>query len=79
MCNFVENNVYNIINEMRTNIVITDDLMEKAMALSQGKTKKAVVEEALKLLIKIKEQVNIRSLKGKLTWEGDLDKMRSDI
>lgn len=63
---------------MRTNIVIDDNLMNKAISLSNEKTKKAVVEEALRLLIKLREQVKIRNLRGKLFWEGDLDKMRLD-
>jgi len=63
---------------MRTNIAIDDKLMSEAAKLSQLKTKKAVVEEGLKLLIRIKKQEQIRKLKGKLKWEGDLDKMRLD-
>ena len=63
---------------MRTNIVIDDDLMSKAISLSGNKTKKAVVEEALKLLVRLKEQVKIRELRGKLYWDGDLDQMRTD-
>jgi Arc/MetJ family transcription regulator len=43
---------------MRTNIVIDDDLMNEAMALSKIKTKKAVVETSLKLLVQIKKQEN---------------------
>jgi Arc/MetJ family transcription regulator len=64
---------------MRTNIVIDDKLMSEAAKLSQLKTKKAVVEEGLKLLIRIKKQEHIRKLKGKLKWEGDLEKMRLDL
>jgi Arc/MetJ family transcription regulator len=64
---------------MRTNIAIDDKLMSEAAKLSQLKTKKAVVEEGLKLLIRIKKQEHIRKLKGKLKWEGDLDKMRLDL
>ncbi len=64
---------------MRTNIVINDELMNRAMQLSSIKTKKALVEEALKLYIQIKEQLKIRELRGKLYWEGDLDLMRSDV
>jgi Arc/MetJ family transcription regulator len=64
---------------MRTNIVIDDKLMSEASQLSQLKTKKAVVEEGLKLLIRIKKQEQIRKLKGKLKWEGDLEKMRLDL
>lgn len=63
---------------MRTNIVIDEDLMNEAMALTQIKTKKAVVETSLKLLIQLKKQEQLKSLRGKLQWEGDLEKMRLD-
>ena len=63
---------------MRTNIVIDDKLMAEAIELSQLKTKKAVVETGLRLLIQIKKQERIKSLRGKLNWVGDLEKMRLD-
>jgi Arc/MetJ family transcription regulator len=63
---------------MRTNIVIDDDLMQQALSLTEDKTKKAVVEEALSLFIRFKKQAKIRQLRGKLSWEGDLNEMRSD-
>jgi Arc/MetJ family transcription regulator len=63
---------------MRTNIVIDDELMQEAMALTQLKTKKAVVETGLRLLIQIKKQEQLRRLRGKLKWDGDLDAMRRD-
>jgi Arc/MetJ family transcription regulator len=63
---------------MRTNIVIDDNLMAEAIKLSQLKTKKAVVETGLRLLIQIKKQEHIKSLRGKLNWDGDLEKMRLD-
>ncbi len=63
---------------MRTNIVIDDELMNEAMILSQIKTKKAVVETGLKLLVQIKKQEKIKSLRGKLKWDGDLNAMRLD-
>jgi Arc/MetJ family transcription regulator len=63
---------------MRTNIVIDDDLMNEAMTLSQLKTKKAVVETGLKLLVQIKKQEKVKGLRGKLKWDGDLNKMRLD-
>ena len=56
---------------MRTNIVIDDKLLSEAARLSQLKTKKAVVEEGLKLLIRIKKQGQIRKLKGKLKWDSE--------
>ena len=61
---------------MRTNIVIDDAIMNEAMMLSKIKTKKAVVEAGLKLLVQIKKQEQIKSLRGKLKWDGDLEKMR---
>lgn len=57
---------------MRTNIVIDDAIMKEAMMLSKIKTKKVVVEVGLKLLVQIKEQEQIKSLRGKLKWDGDL-------
>ena len=63
---------------MRTNIVIDDELMNEAMNLSKLKTKKAVVETGLKLLVQIKKQELIKDLRGKLKWNSDLDKMRLD-
>ncbi len=61
---------------MRTNIVVDDNLMSEALKLSNIKTKKSVVETALKLLVQVKKQEEIRNLRGKLNWEGDLAEMR---
>ncbi|MBI5854096.1 MAG: type II toxin-antitoxin system VapB family antitoxin [Nitrospirae bacterium] len=61
---------------MRTNIVIDDSLMRRAMRASGLATKRAVVEEGLRLLIKVKGQEGIRSLRGKVEWVGDLGQMR---
>jgi Arc/MetJ family transcription regulator len=61
---------------MRTNIVIDNSLMQRAMKATGLSTKKAVVEEGLRLLIKVKGQEGIRRLRGKIEWEGDLGAMR---
>lgn len=63
---------------MRTNIVIDDDLMAEAMKFSGYNTKREAVEEGLKALIKFKKQEKIKSFRGRLKWEGDLDEMRTD-
>ena len=63
---------------MRTNIVIDDSLIRRAARLSNLKTKKAVVEAGLQLLVQIKEQEQIRKLRGKLKWTGNLEKTRAD-
>lgn len=63
---------------MRTNIVIDDNLMADALKVTGLKTKREAVELGLKALIKLKKQENIRSFRGKLKWEGDLNEMRTD-
>lgn len=62
---------------MRTNIVLDDKLVERAQKLTGIKTKREVVHEALRTLILLKEQAEVRNLRGKLRWEGDLDEQRS--
>ena len=63
---------------MRTNIVIDDKLMADALKATGLQTKRETVEEGLKTLIRLKQQADIRSLRGKLKWEGDLEDMRTD-
>ena len=63
---------------MRTNIDIDDDLMEQAMKASGLTTKRETVEAGLRLLVQLKAQQRIRRYRGKLSWEGDLDRMRRD-
>jgi Arc/MetJ family transcription regulator len=61
---------------MRTNIVIDDDLMKRAMRAAGAKTKREAVEAGLRLLVDIRQQSQMRELRGKLRWEGDLKAMR---
>ena len=61
---------------MRTNIDIDDSLMRQAMRRSGAATKKAAVEEGLRLLVKTHSQASIRRLRGKVQWEGNLNQSR---
>jgi Arc/MetJ family transcription regulator len=63
---------------MRTNIEIDDELMTQAMKASGLATKRETVEAGLRLLVKLKAQQRIKRYRGKLRWEGDLDRMRRD-
>jgi Arc/MetJ family transcription regulator len=63
---------------MRTNVVIDDRLMESALKASGLKSKRAAIEEGLRLLVQMKNQERIKGFRGKLKWTGDLDEMRSD-
>ena len=63
---------------MRTNIVIEDELMAKAMKATGLKTKRETVEVALERLVDLDAQREFRGLRGKIKWVGDLDAMRRD-
>lgn len=63
---------------MRTNIVIDDKLMADAIKASGAKTKKEAVEFGLKALVRLKQQERIKGFRGKLRWQDDLDRMRTD-
>ncbi len=64
---------------IRTNVVLDQDLIEEALELTGLKTKRAVIEEALRLLTQLKRQERVRTLRGRLHWEGDLDALRTDV
>ncbi len=61
---------------MRTNVLINDELMAKAKEITGLQTKRAVIDEALRTLIRLRSQEKVRELRGKLRWEGDLNAMR---
>ena len=61
---------------MRTNIDIDDRLILQAMRSSGARTKRAAVEEGLRLLIQTRSQKSVRRLRGKVAWEGDLEASR---
>ena len=63
---------------MRTNIVIDDKLMKDTMKATGLKTKRETVELGLRTLLRLRQQQDIRQLRGKLEWKGDLDAMRQD-
>ena len=63
---------------MRINIVIDDILMSEALRLSGAPSTRQVVEDALRLLVRLKRQERLRSVRGKLRWRGNLEAMRVD-
>lgn len=63
---------------MRTNIVIDDKLMKETLRATGLKTKREAVELGLRTLLRLRQQEEIRHLRGKLSWQGDLDAMRTD-
>ncbi len=61
---------------MRTNIVLDEELVERAKQLTGIKTKREVIHEALRTLVLLREQAEVRNLRGKLHWEGDITRSR---
>jgi Arc/MetJ family transcription regulator len=61
---------------MRTNIEIDDRLMADAQKVSGHATKKQTVEEALRLMIRLRQQQEVGAAFGKFRWRGDLGRSR---
>ena len=79
-------NVYNIIRRytrqhgvcpMRTNIEIDDVLMRQAQKASGHATKKQTVEEALRLMIRMRRQHEVDAAFGRYRWRGNLARSRT--
>jgi Arc/MetJ family transcription regulator len=63
----------------RTNIVLDDDLVQKAIHLTGAKSKRLVVQIALERLVHQGGAVKaLMKLRGKLNWNGDLNSMRKN-
>ena len=61
---------------MRTNIEIDDALMAEAQKASGRATKKQTVEQALRLMIRLRQQEAVGTAFGKYRWRGDLARSR---
>ncbi len=61
---------------MRINIEIDDALMEQAHKASGNQNKNKTVEEALRLMIKLRGQQKVDSAFGKYRWRGSLARSR---
>jgi Arc/MetJ family transcription regulator len=64
---------------MRTNIVIDDQSMRDTLLRATGlRTQREAVEQGLRTLLRLSKQAELRRYRGKLKWQGDLDRMRTD-
>ena len=62
--------------QMRTNIVLDEQLIREAMLLSNSRTKKEVVDLALQNFVAFLKRRNMKDMFGKIKWDGDLEEMR---
>jgi Arc/MetJ family transcription regulator len=61
---------------MRTNVVIDDDLLSEAFSVSRAKTKKELVHEALRELVRLRKRKDLTELAGKIELREDFDHKR---
>lgn len=64
---------------VRTNIVIDDELMAATTRVTGLGTKREAVDLALRTLLRLARQSEIRRFRGRLAWERDLEAMRLDL
>jgi Arc/MetJ family transcription regulator len=60
----------------RTNIVLDDDLVSRCQKATGIKTRRALVDHALRELLRREDQKKVLDLKGSVSWDGDLDRWR---
>ncbi|MEZ4266338.1 MAG: type II toxin-antitoxin system VapB family antitoxin [Myxococcota bacterium] len=61
---------------MRTTLNIDDDALSEAMRFADGRTKTAVINDALRDFARRRRRKDLLKLRGKAPWEGDLDALR---
>jgi Arc/MetJ family transcription regulator len=63
---------------VRTNVVLDENLVDEALKLSNSKTKKQLIHEALKEFVDNRKRLNLLDLSGKIKFvEGyDYKRMR---
>jgi Arc/MetJ family transcription regulator len=61
---------------MQTHVDVDHDLLQAAQSATGLETERAVVEAGLRLLVQLNGQAKFRELRGKVTWEGDLEESR---
>ena len=60
----------------RTNIVLDEKLVREGLKTTGMKTRRALVDHALRELVRREKQVGLLGLKGKIGWAGNLGAMR---
>jgi Arc/MetJ family transcription regulator len=62
---------------MRTNVEIDNKMIKEIMLLGGIKNKKDVIDSSIRNYLRFVAQQNILQLRGKISWEGDLEEMRT--
>lgn len=62
---------------MRTHLELDDALLNQVVQLGRFPTKKAAVNAALSEYVKLLKRRQLLDLRGKVTWEGNLEQLRA--
>ena len=60
----------------RTNVVLDEELVQDCIKATGIKTQKALIDHALRELLRHENQIRILELKGRISWDGNLDEWR---
>ncbi len=60
----------------RTNVVLDEELVKDCIKVTGIKTQKALIDHALRELLRHEKQIEILELKGSINWDGNLDEWR---
>ena len=60
----------------RTNVVLDEKLVKDCIKITGIKTQKALIDHALRELLRHEKQIEILELKGSINWDGNLDEWR---
>lgn len=61
----------------RTNVLLDEELIDAGKKATGFKTSKAVIDFALREMMRHHNQKRILEFKGKIKWQGNLEKMRT--
>ena len=61
----------------RTNIILDEKLVNNCLKATGIKTQKALIDHALRELLRHENQTKLLELKGKINWNGNLDEWRT--
>ncbi len=64
---------------MRTTFNIDDEALASAMKHAKGRTKTEVINEALRQFVRTERRKGLLRLRGKVRWEGDIDRLRGRV
>lgn len=63
---------------MRTPVLVDEGLMADTQRATGIQNEQELMELALRTLMRLAQQTELRQLRGKFVWDGDLDAMRRD-